>query len=385
MQVKRFVANDIQEAMSKVKREMGNDAIILHTRHFKEGGILGMFKKSYVEVTAALETGQPQIATHLNIPQMNSIAPIQLQVQKESRVIDITDRHRRRSSDEIKKTIAQKCKQLEENEDDIKFNRLGQHLFEHLKEQGVDEKISTKVVKSSLQQLAMDSHVPQEQIKEVFFNNLLKPVKNRNKTISHNKAKHSRPKVYAMVGATGVGKTTTIAKLAAMYALMEGKKVAFLTVDTYRIAAVEQLKTIGDIMNVPVSVVYSLNQLESCLNEMFDNDIIFIDTAGRNHKNSLQIEELRKYLEVAKPDEVFLALSCTSKYEDLLNILDVYKEFNITRLVFTKLDETSYYGSIYNIVCKSKYPLAYFTTGQSIPDDIEIADPVKLVHLLMKE
>lgn len=385
MRVKRFVANDIQEAMAKVKREMGNDAVILHTRHFKEGGILGMFKKSYVEVTAALENGQPEINARLNIPQMNSITPIQLQVPKSSHIIEIKDQNRRKNSDEIKKTIAQKYKQFEENDDNIKFSRLGQNLLEQLKEQGVDEKIAAKIVKATLQQNSMNSYRPSEQIQEVFFTNLLKPIKNRNKPILHKKVKFNRPKVYAMVGPTGVGKTTTIAKLAAMYALMEGKKVAFVTVDTYRIAAVEQLKTIGDIMNVSVSVVYSLNQLESCLNDMSGNDIIFIDTAGRNHKNALQIEELRKYLEIAKPDEIFLALSCTSKYEDMLNILDVYKDLNITRLVFTKLDETSYYGSIYNIVCKSKHPLAYFTTGQSIPDDIEMADPVKLVHLLMKE
>lgn len=381
MRVKRFVANDIQEAMAKVKREMGNDAVILHTRHFKEGGILGMFKKSYVEVTAALENGQHEINARLNIPHLNSIATVH-QTPKSSQIIEIKDQNRRKSSDEIKTTIAQKCKQLEGNDDNIKFSRLGQNLLEQLKEQGVEEKIAAKVVKATLQQNSM---VPIEQIQEGFFNNLLKPIKNRNKPILHNKVKFGRPKVYAMVGPTGVGKTTTIAKLAAMYALTEGKKVAFVTVDTYRIAAVEQLKTIGDIMSVPVSIVYSLNQLESCLNEMSDKDIIFIDTAGRNHKNALQIEELRKYLEIAKPDEVFLALSCTSKYEDMKNILDVYKDLDITRLVFTKLDETSYYGSIYNIVCKTKHPLAYFTTGQSIPDDIETADPVKLVHLLMKE
>lgn len=360
MRVKRFVANDIQEAIAKVKRDMGNDAVILHTRHFKEGGILGMFKKSYIEITAALENSQPEISRSFNIPQINKSNPANIQAEKLN-YADIADT------------------------EDLKFCRLGQNLYVHLKKQGIEEKIASKTVKASLQHNNPDSMPPQEQIKEALLNNLLKPIKHRNKPLLHNKRKSGRPLIYAVIGPTGVGKTTTIAKMAAISALNEGKKVSFITVDTYRIAAVEQLKTIGDIMNVPVIVVYSLSQLDYCLKDMSDNDLIFIDTAGRSHKNKEQIEELKKYMEIADPDEIFLALSCTGKYEDMLNILDAYKDMEPTRLIFTKLDETSYYGSIYNIACQTKYPLAYFTTGQSIPDDIETAEPVKLVQLLVKE
>jgi flagellar biosynthesis protein FlhF len=388
MRVKRFVANDIQEAMAKIKSEMGTEAVILHTRHFKEGGVLGMFKRSYVEVTAALENRQNEVQSKLSVSQRETGASVSLPKANPE------EKWKKKPADSpnlaiefnnIKRAMAQTSKQNEADEDSTTFTRLGQQLFERLKKQGVEEKLATKAVRTSLQQMSMNSHASKEQIRDIFFNTLLKPVKNKSKPVVFKTGRTRKTKVFAMVGPTGVGKTTTIAKIAAMYALMEKKKVAFVTVDTYRIAAVEQLKTIGDIMNVPVYVVYSLNQLEQCLMSITDSEIVFIDTAGRSHKNDMQIEELSNYLEIAKPDEIFLALSSTSKYEDLLNIMNVYKDLDITRLIFTKLDETSYYGSIYNILNKTKYPLAYFTNGQSIPEDIEAADPVKLVQLLLKE
>lgn len=385
MKVKRFVANDIQEAIAKVKRDMGNDAVILHTRHFKEGGILGMFKKSYIEITAALENSKPEIIRGFNIPQINKNVPVYIPAANSNQVADIVDSDIGPKNNIEKLKIEEKQNPLEAKAEDLKFCRLGQNLYEHLKKQGIEEKIALRTVRASLQQNKTDSVQTQEETKEALLNNLLKPIKNKHKPLSCHKHKSGRSAVYAVVGPTGVGKTTTIAKMAAMYAFNEGKKVSFITVDTYRIAAAEQLKTIGDIMNVPVSVVYSLSQLEYSLKEMSDQDIIFIDTAGRSHKNNQQIEELKKYLEIAGPDEIFLALPCTGKYEDMLNILEAYKEMEPTRLIFTKLDETSFYGSIYNIICQTKYPLAYFTTGQSIPDDIETADPAKLVQLLVKE
>lgn len=385
MRVKRFVANDIQEAMARVKSELGSEAVILHTRHFKEGGILGLFCKNYVEITAAVDTSQQEIAKKLI---SSSFAWRQEEARMYPSAEDAISDDKLAIHQELhnmKKGLAEMPGIASEPNQPTLLPRLGQNLQSRLLKQGVDEKLVNRIIKATMQQLALNPPAGKEIINQTLYQNLLKPLKNRFKPVTFNRSRYRVPKVYALVGPTGVGKTTTIAKLAAMYALTELKKVSFVTVDTYRIAAVEQLKTIGDIMNVPVSVVYSLTQLEECLREISDSDVIFIDTAGRSHKNVLQMEELQKYLEIAKPDEVFLALSSTSKSEDLFNILEVYKDLNITRLIFTKLDETSYYGSIYNVACKTRYPLSYFTTGQSIPDDIEIADPTKLVHLLMKE
>ncbi len=390
MRVKRFVANDIQTAITKIKNEMGNDAVILHTRYFKEGGILGFFKKKYVEVTAAtegrnnlLQRPLKQLYDQQNIVPLSRVQsqavelPIVSAVQKtpDPLAVELAD---------MKAAITQMSELLENNSDTTRFPKLGRDLLLRLKKQEVEEKNAERAVKATLQQLPPKRKPQAEKINELLSVNLAKPLK-KSKPIIIKNTRMKKPKIYAMVGPTGVGKTTTLAKLASTFSVIERKKVAFITIDTYRIAAAEQLKVIGEIMGTPVIVVYSLAQLQESLAEVLDNDIIFIDTAGRSHKNSAQMEELKNYLEIAGPDEIFLALSCTAKYSDMLNIIAAYEDLKISRLIFTKLDETSYYGAIYNVACKSKYPLSYFTTGQGIPDDIEVADPAKLVQLLMKE
>lgn len=362
----------MEEATKQIKSEMGQDAVILHTRYFKEGGILGLFKKNYVEVTAAMDHKASE--TKSGIAETGKSAP---------------NYGKRNGFDlgyelmEMKSMMNEMTSLLETKEHTYHFPKLGQNLYAQLIKHEVEDKIAQKIVKNALGELAVYPQVSQEYIKSVLAENLLKPLK-KSQPISF-EHKLNKPLVFPLVGPTGVGKTTTIAKLAANYSLLEHKKVSLVTVDTYRIAAVEQLKTIGDIMQVPVRVVYTPVELKDCLQELSDSDIIFVDTAGRSHKNSLQISELKNYLEIAQPDATYLVLSSTSKYTDMTDTIRAYQEMNISRIIFTKLDETSFYGSIYNIACKDKYSLSYFTNGQNIPDDIEIADPVKLVHLLMKE
>ena len=402
MRVKRYVAPDIEEAMVRIKSELGSDAIILHTRHFKEGGFLGLFKKNYVEVTAATET--TNVSVKDKIPASKTItemAPPSVGITPPFRKKDLLYEKNvgpepGEPEEQLPRSISYDLTAMKDMMSDMslliessnqqhRFPKLGQQLYNRLLKQEVDEKIASRIIRATMHQLTAQPQLPHGQAAGVLYDNLLKPVRNKCKPVVFSKSRRRMPKVFAIVGPTGVGKTTTIAKMAAMYALADNRKIAFVTVDTYRIAAADQLKTIGEIMNVPVHVVYSLNQLQDCLMEMADKEIIFVDTAGRSHKNNEQVEELKRYLEIANPDEIFMALPCTGKCPDLMDILGVYKELNITRLIFTKLDETSTYGSIYNIACRSKYPLAYFTTGQNIPDDIEIADPALLIRLIMKE
>lgn len=372
MRVKRFVAVNMQEAMEKIKSELGNDAVILHTRYFKEGGFLGLFRKNYVEVTAAADNNQEKDSLN-DLAFDGQKTKIDF-VKKDNEIIsDLTEMHK----------MMQEMSFMLENLGEPKFPRKGQTLYRRLKKQEIEEKIAQKVVKSTLEEYSSNPLQTKEELNKIFLAHLLEPL-HKIKYVPA-KAKRGKPKILTFIGPTGVGKTTTIAKLAAMSAVMEKKKVALITVDTYRIAAVEQLKTIGDIMNVPVKVVFNPENLQECLQEMKDFDVIYIDTAGRSHKNEIQVNELKQYLESAHSDEIFLVLSSTSKYQDFLDILETYHDINITSLIFTKLDETSNYGSIYNLVCNEEYPISYFANGQNIPDDIEIADPIKLVQMLMKE
>ena len=310
MRVKRYVASDIEEAMIRIKSELGSDAIILHTRHFKEGGILGLFKKNYVEVTAATDTIHEGIQEKLLFKGIaEPAAPPSLAVpafRKKEALFEKTtglptrglEEPLRQSQpydlNEMKDMMSDMSLLIENANRNQRFPKLGQHLYNQLLKQEVDEKIAGRIIRTTLQQLKAQPHLPREQATALLFDNLLKPIKNKSKPVIFAKSKRRMPKVIAIVGPTGVGKTTTIAKMAAMYALAENKKISFVTVDTYRIAAADQLKTIGDIMNVPVSVVYSLNQLKDCLIEMADSDIIFMDTAGRSHKNH-EKKELKRF------------------------------------------------------------------------------------------
>ena len=194
------------------------------------------------------------------------------------------------------------------------------------------------------------------------------------------------PKVNLFVGPTGVGKTTTIAKLASCFCVDKKKKVVLLTADTYRIAAAEQLRTYANILKVPFRVIYSKEELEAAISDFSDYDYIFVDTAGHSHKNTEQrtaVKELIQTAENQAEKDIFLVLSATTKYKDLLAIADAYKEFCNYKLIFTKLDETGEWGNLLNVKLHTKAAMSYVTSGQNVPDDIEAFQPQKTVKQLL--
>ena len=196
----------------------------------------------------------------------------------------------------------------------------------------------------------------------------------------------SRPKIVFFVGPTGVGKTTTIAKIASRFKVEKGKKVALMTADTYRIAAADQLNTYANILGTPLNIVYSVDELLDSIEQMSDFDLILVDTAGFSHKNTEQRNDIRKLIDSVGSQyekEVYLVLSATTKYRDLMDIVDVYKENFQFKIIFTKLDETSCYGNLLNIKLYAGTDLSYATYGQNVPEDIEVFDTQKIVKLLL--
>jgi flagellar biosynthesis protein FlhF len=195
-----------------------------------------------------------------------------------------------------------------------------------------------------------------------------------------------QPKVVFFIGPTGVGKTTTIAKIASKYKVDMGKKVAFLTADTYRIAAAEQLRTYANILDTPLTIIYSAEEMNAAIQRVSDYDLVLVDTAGFSHKNDAQradIKQLIESLDKKYEKEVYLVISATTKYKDLLEIADIYHEIADYKVVFTKLDETTSYGNILNIKLYSGAELSYTTNGQNVPDDIEVFSTQKIVKQLL--
>ncbi|MDE7479553.1 MAG: flagellar biosynthesis protein FlhF [Lachnospiraceae bacterium] len=194
------------------------------------------------------------------------------------------------------------------------------------------------------------------------------------------------PKVIFFVGPTGVGKTTTIAKIASSFKLEHKKKVAMLTADTYRIAAAEQLRTYANILEVPFRVVYTANEITAAVDDFREYDYIFVDTTGHSPNDEAQCEgmsDLINSVETKASKEVFLVLSASTKYRDLMKITDTYKEITDYKLIFTKLDETSSLGNIYNLKLYTGAKLSYVTYGQNVPDDIEYFNPQSTVKQLL--
>ena len=199
----------------------------------------------------------------------------------------------------------------------------------------------------------------------------------------------NKPQIVMFIGPTGDRKTTTIAKIASAFKIEKQAKVAFITSDTYRIAAVEQLNTYASIIDCPVSVVYTNDELVECVDKYKNYDLIMIDTAGRSHKAEGQMEELEDLVGVLKQKkdefdlDIYLTLSITTKYKDLMSICDRYKNISDWGLIFTKLDETCVMGNMLNIELYTGAPLSYTTSGQNVPNDIEIIDKQALAkHLL---
>src|SRR5690554_2402748 len=331
MRVRRYVANTAQEAVAKVKRELGNDALILNSRSYKEGGFLGFFGKKRFEVLAAIDENLQKKDIKIREPKARTGRPV-FRGEKENILPEL-------------ETLR--------------------------KELGVLRRAVEGVTKQVSQVPAGDEGVvPQTKI---FFPSFA-PVKLQ-----------GCPTVVALVGPTGVGKTTTIAKLAANFALFEGKSVGLVTIDTYRIAAVEQLKTYAEILNLPVRVVYTTGEFKRALLELADKDLILVDTAGRSQKNQKQIRELGQFFNGRRLHETHLVLSTNIKLEDMLEAANAFRELSFNRLIFTKLDETSNIKNMLSFLEKVQVPLSYLTTGQNVPEDIEVASPDVIKKYIGKE
>ncbi|RKJ07476.1 flagellar biosynthesis protein FlhF, partial [Butyricicoccus sp. 1XD8-22] len=174
-------------------------------------------------------------------------------------------------------------------------------------------------------------------------------------------------------GPTGVGKTTTIAKMAARSVLEKKKRIGFITTDTYRIAAIEQLKIYANLLQAPIEIVYNAQDYERAVQKMENVDLVFIDTAGRNYKEGKYVSDIKELIDFRDMSESFLVLSLTSKEKDMEIIIEQFNDVPIEKFIFTKIDETNSIGTIFNLMIKYNKGLAYYTDGQEVPEDIQEA------------
>lgn len=411
MIIKKFQGKTEAEATERAKKELGENVVIMNVKTLKKKGMFKFLKPQRVEVTVALEEERERIALQKAEEKKAEAESVPLPVHKAQPIFSEETLRKfemateKSSEDEGKEKaetkvleekldtlqtlLEQKLQKTEEEEtslentENFKNSELGKFQT-LLQEKMVENEVSEEVIHQILDEMEknINPNMPFDQALAIIYQKMiLKFGKPESITPAEN-----GPKVVFFIGPTGVGKTTTIAKIASKFCVEGKKKVALLTADTYRIAAAEQLRVYADILEVPFRVIYTVEEMQNCMNEFREFDYIFVDTAGHSHQNESQKESMGEFihsLDDKVEKEVYLVISATTKYKDLLQITDSYSKITDYKLVFTKLDETSTLGNLLNVKLHTKAPLSYVTCGQNVPDDIEQFNPQKTVKMLL--
>jgi flagellar biosynthesis protein FlhF len=325
-----------------LRKELGPEAVILSSRSIRQRGLRGWFQPRQVEVTAACDRENP-VAVAVSGTGGGEAASLKQELG------------------EIKALLANMGALSSD------APREQRKLAETLRQADVSSEVTAAILQQVPEGAGLEAL--QERLAQCF--QIPEKVNPRAK------------RIVALVGPTGVGKTTTLAKLAAGRALQEKKKVALISIDTYRIGAVEQLKIYGDIIGTPVEAVSSPAELKRALEQYKSHNTIYIDTTGRSARKPMAIAELRAFLEGIPNLETYLVLSATTKSRDLHKIQEAFAPLNPDAVIFTKLDETDSLGAMVDLCYRSRLPVAYITEGQNVPDDIAAAEPHRLARLVL--
>jgi len=411
MVIKKFKAPTEKEAILLAKEELGPNAIVMNVKTIKPAGLFKLFKKSRVELTAAID----------------DISSDKVEKSSDSRESSIESEKYRfgmgfddgklssddKTSDEAQNAIEEKinsiAKLLEQQMLATKTASTEESKEENNKDNSnekTEESNSTKEVKTPNKVLDLvRNQLLENEVKEKYVNAIIdeldadnpnQPIDNILASVYQKivlklgeiealKAGESKPKIVFFVGNTGVGKTTTLAKLASKCILEDKLRVAILSVDTYRIAAIEQTKTFANILNTPFEVVYTPEDMQKNIEKYKEYDLILVDTAGRSHRDENQKKDLQAIVDCVKDyeKEIYLVVSVTVKYKDLLNMAEVYNKLFDYKLIFTKIDETKGLGSILNLKLDMDKTLSYVTWGQKVPDDIGLVNPQIIAKKLL--
>lgn len=398
MVIKKFQGNTETEAIMLAKEELGKDAIVMNIKTIKPRGIYKLFKKTNVEVTAAIDDNasdsgeKSRIKMQETFPKINYDRDIMKEEEKSAAekkertaIEKKLDNLQILLGSQMEKKLTESMNSKNQETDKSSGKEANKNaayinlIYSQFLNNEVDEKYADEVLKEFEKTLNKDLSV--DNILATIYQRIVLKL-GQSKKIELNP---ERVKFIFFIGPTGVGKTTTIAKIASSFILEKKTKIALITSDTYRIAAVEQLRTYANILGVPLKVAYSDEEIMEAKEEFADYDLVLVDTAGRSHKNKEQQDDLAKLLAATSEEdrEVYLVLSATTKYNDLIKITETYKEITDYKLIFTKVDETNCVGNILNIKMLTNASLSYATWGQNVPDDIGLIDPQKIAKKLL--
>jgi len=397
------------QARALVKRELGSRAVILSSREYKHGGIFGIGAQPVVELVAADGT---QIAKRNNEQRREVVRPsntgdlikrtyqaARADFEKQSLPVipapgsapgpaPIHDDAAATLADKVRSVKSLVEGMIEQQKRSSSQQDLPDKLFDQyisLLKQEVTEELAGEIIGQVRERLTPDQLEDAKVLRAAVSDAITQLIPTTSDQGELTPTEDGRPRTVMLVGPTGVGKTTTIAKLAATFKLKRGKNVGLITLDTYRIAAVEQLRTYAQIIGVPLHVATSPDELASALRKTTGCDIVFIDTAGRSKKDDPCLQQLRSFIDAANPHEVHLVLSSTCTQSVMMDAIERFSEVRADRIIFTKLDEAVSFGVVLNVARKVNKQLSYITTGQEVPNQIEASHPDRLAQLVLGE
>jgi flagellar biosynthesis protein FlhF len=385
MKIKKYLAKSVDEALSLIKRDLGPDAYILAQNKVTKKGNLNLSRAELFEVTAAVDrpVDLGESITSTMLAKKYSAAEEENQAEKrEDHFLGLTAikeeiQPLRQEVEQIRRLLLRS----DSAGGGLEFRGLFLELYLNLVGNGVEADLSRRLIQS-LQCQVSEAEVGEATIlKRKLFQFLVASLT----PPAPLKLEKGERKIVVLVGPTGVGKTTTMAKMASYYRLLEGKRVGMLTVDTYRIGAERHAQTYAEILELPFYPVYNAHDLEYRLSRLNDYELVFVDTTGRGTFDRAGIAALNDLLSVIPRGErvMFLLISATTKWADIRQIYDNFSVLQPDKLIFSKIDETCSLGNLFNLRMRSDMPVAYFTTGQRVPEDIEIASTKKFVRLVL--
>lgn len=373
MQIKRFEAKDMTTALRLIKDELGPEAVILSARNMKKANsILGLIKSAGVEVTAAIDVYH--LPADLNSASFggdrNGYQSHRSVNGSKKRTLSWS------GGSPVKALTHPKQTHQDKNRVRLASEGIGTDVLQHLLSQEVNHDIADEITGVLTGQFQDNRLVTKAEIISK-ITSLLSAKINGAKSAS---GPRGDSQILAVIGPTGVGKTTTVAKLAAKHAVELKKKVALISLDTYRIGAAEQLKIYARAIAIPIKTVTSLGAFKAALNEFGKFDLILVDTPGFNPEKQTEIDDLKDYLECDGSIGIHLVLSARTKESDLFNTLKCLNTLAVRNLIFTKLDESRTYGNLINLLIKHRLPLSFLTNGRKVPDGIETGSLERIVQ-----
>jgi len=379
MQIKRFEAKNMTTALGMIKDELGPDAVILSAKSLRKGsGFFGSMKYAGVEVSAAIDNQRFPLKNH-KFAGKKSVLTNRERVgieyysrAEKNRLTPTRDTQTQLSKDSSRYPSGNK-------EKSGKNQKSLSSLYQEILAQEVDRRIASEIIED-IKRLPVSVESLAEEDLRSYLGNVLEEL---GMVVDNNVFAVGKPRIAAFVGSSGVGKTTTIAKLAVLLSRRNQRNVALITLDNYGIAAREQLKSYAQIIGIPLETPVNIAELKQSIKKFKDKDIIIVDTPGINPQNQTSIQEIAGYFSKLPDLQIHLVLSAITKEKDLFATTAAFKELNINRLLFTKIDESITYGNMINLLIGTNIPLSFLCCGQSVPDDIEPGTTEKLVELLL--